>query len=116
RNELECNLSGSKLLLEVGGMRPGEGYDRVFDLLIPKHHAQFAIVGAAIVADGGNPPDAFARQRLNEVIRESGAAEAPEHNTSAVRDVRDSGVRTSKDFLAHVWAYPIKRGSHSGDK
>ena len=71
------------------------------DLAIFKHDAEFAFARAAIVADGGDIFDAFARKRLNQIVGETRAAKSTKHNARAIANIRDSRVQTIHNFIGH---------------
>src|SRR5689334_9626536 len=73
-----------------------------------EQQTEFAIVRSAIVADGGDLFRALGKQRLDQVIRESGSAKSTEHDTSAVGNIRNGCIHARINFAAHGSAYPIR--------
>ncbi len=60
------------------------GRDHLLDLAIVQQHPQAQPVGAAIVGDDGDVPDAIVLQRRDQVLRIAGQAEAAAHHGHAV--------------------------------
>ena len=57
---------------------------------------------AAIVTDHAEILHTLAREALDQIIRESGAAEAAEHNRRAVGNVGDGGINGFVDFVFSI--------------
>src|ERR1700686_1627644 len=73
----------------------------MFDLIVLEHQPKLAFARPAIVADGGDVPRSFPRQRLNQVIRKARAAESSEHDLRAVGNIRHGLVEARIKFLLH---------------
>ena len=70
-------------------------------LALLEHQSEFAVAGAAIIADGGDVFGSFASQGLNQVVGEAGTAKSAEHDARAIGNVRHGSVDAGKNFLLH---------------
>jgi len=80
---------------------PGKRRDDVLDLIVLEHQAEFTLARAAIVADGRDVFRPFAGERLNQIIRETRAAESTEHDARAIGNVGNHLVYTGVNLLLH---------------
>src|SRR5208283_3989439 len=95
QNPLRHNFAGDfplrVALLKVVRARAGESGDDMAHLAILEHDAELAFARPAIVAYRGDLFDALARQRLNQIIGETGATESSKHDARAIGNIRDGG-------------------------
>src|SRR5437867_5036850 len=73
----------------------------MLDLIVFEHQAQFALARAAIVADRRDVFCPFARECLNQIVREARAAESAEHDSRAIGNIGYGCVEAWINFLLH---------------
>src|SRR6266478_2122603 len=73
----------------------------MLDLIVFEHQAQFALARAAIVADRRDVFCPFARECLNQIVREARAAESAEHDSRAIGNIGYGCIETWINFLLH---------------
>jgi hypothetical protein len=102
-HQFEFNFASVELFVEIFRARPRKSRDDPAYLAILEQKTQFAVAGAAIIADHFQIARTLPRQALNEIVGESGAAKATEHNCRAVGYVRDGRIDRGEDliFLTH---------------
>src|SRR6266403_253511 len=101
RHEFQRHFLCGVAILKMIGVRSGERRDDVLDLIVLEHQAQFALARAAIVADRRDVFCPFARECLNQIVREARAAEPAEHNSRAIGNIGYGCIEAWINFLLH---------------
>src|ERR1700674_4435056 len=110
-HKLQGDFTFGKKLLEEKRVRAGKGSDDMLDLLVLEKQAELAFLGAAVVADGADVFRTFARQCLNEIVRETCAAKTTEHDRRAIGNVGNSGIKIRLNFLFHGRLAAVNRSA-----
>src|SRR5437016_1251172 len=101
RHEFQSHFLRREPFLKIVGMRSGKRGNHMLDLIVLEHQPKLAFARAAIITDGGNVFRSFPGQRLNEVIRKTGAPESTKPDLRTIGNIRHRLVEARIKFSLH---------------